>query len=242
MLTGGKLMRKREIPTMDVSLLKPFHGYQTSIIPVSSGYYFYLASWDRTPTQFPRFSNVWIVTPEDKRILFSDPRATSEIVCIYHEFHEIYGASIGIDWVAENQLYCRCKSLDDAYDLKVEFHVHESMASRLLLAIGSGPPTQLRMSRPIAAVSNFLVNLLVARGGSVLVGKTETGQPFYHGETERLFHVAGGSISLNGKDLGTFTSPTWSVEFGDAVPFARPVVKLGTLYIPFEQDMVDDSA
>jgi hypothetical protein len=46
---------------------------------------------------------------------------------------------------------------------------------------------------------------------------------------------------LNGEDIGTFTSPTWSIEFGDAVPFIKPVIKLGTLYIPFEQDMVGDS-
>lgn len=100
---------------------------------------------------------------------------------------------------------------------------------------------QFRISKAIVAVSNFFVNSLVAKGGSVLVGKTETGQPFYHGETERLFQVAGGSISLNGEDMGMFTSPTWSIEFGDAIPYFKPVVKLGTLYIPFEPDMVEGS-
>ena len=94
----------------------------------------------------------------------------------------------------------------------------------------------------MVAVSNFLVNSLVAKGGSVLLGKTETGQLFYHGETERLFLVAGGSLSLNGVDMGTFTSPTWPIEFGDAIPFFKPVVKLGTLYIPFEPAMVEDCA
>jgi hypothetical protein len=94
----------------------------------------------------------------------------------------------------------------------------------------------------MVAVSNFLVNSLVAKGGSVLLGRTETGRLFYHGETERLFHVVGGSISLNGEDMGTFTSPTWSIKFGDAIPFYKPVVKLGTLYIPFEPDMIEDSA
>ena len=227
---------------MDLSLLKPFHGYQSSIIPISSGYYFYLASWDRSPTEFPRFSNIWLVTPEDKRMLFSDPPATSGIVCIYHEFHEIYGASIVLNWASEKQLNVQCKTLDDVYELNVEFHLHEPLTSRLLVAIGSSPPTRFRISKSMVAVSNFLVNLLVAKAGSTLVGKTETGQPFYHGETERLFQVVGGSISLNGEDIGTFTSPTWSIEFGDAVPFVKPVLKLGTLYIPFEEDMVKDSA
>ena len=72
------------LTTRDLSSLKPYHGYQSSIIPLSRGYYFYLASWDSTPTQFSRFSNVWLVTPENKRFLFSDPPASSEIVCICH--------------------------------------------------------------------------------------------------------------------------------------------------------------
>jgi hypothetical protein len=226
---------------MELSLLKPYHCYQSSIIPISSGYYFYLASWNKTPTLFPRFSNIWLVTPEDVRMLFSDPPASSGIVCIYHEFHEIYGASIGLNWISENQLNVQCKSLDDVYELNVDIHLYEPLTSRLLVSIGSSPPTRFRLSKSMVTISNFLVNLLVAKGGSALVGKTETGQPFYNAETERLFQVIGGSISLNGEDIGTFTSPTWSIEFGDAVPFVKPVIKLGTLYIPFEQEMVKDS-
>jgi hypothetical protein len=227
---------------MDLSLLKPYHGYQTSIIPLSRGHYFYLASWDRTPTRFPRFSNVWLVTPKNNRILFSDPLASSEIVCIYHEFHEINGASIEIDWTTEYELHVQCESIDGGYKLNAEFLLNEPLTSRLLLAIGSGPPTQFRVSKTMIAISNFLVNSLVAKGGSALLGKTETGQPFYHGDTERLFEIVSGSVSLNGEDIGTVTSPTWVIEFGDAVPYFKPVVKLGTLYIPFEPDMVEDSA
>jgi hypothetical protein len=227
---------------MDLSSLKPYHGYQSSIIPLSSGYYFYLASWEKTPTDFPHFSNIWLVTPDDKRMLFSDPPATSGIVCIYHQFDEIYGAVIRLNWTSDNQLNVLCSSLDDIYELNVDLHLHESRASRLLVSIGSSPPTRFRLSRSMVALSNFLVNLLVAKGGSTLVGKTETDQPFYHGETERLFQVIGGSLSLNGEDHGTFTKPTWPIEFGDAVPYVRPVLKLGTLYIPFKQDMFKASA
>jgi hypothetical protein len=227
---------------MDLSLLKPYHGYQTSIIPLSKGYYFYLASWDRNPTQFPLFSNVWLVTPKNNRILFSDPLASSEIVCIYHEFHEIYGASIETDWITEYELHVKLKSTNKGYELNAEFQLSEPLTSRLLLAIGSGPPTQFRVSKTVIAVSNFLVNSLVAKGGSALLGKTETGKTFYHGETETLFQIVRGSVTLNGEDIGMVTSPTWSIKFGDAVPFFKPVVKLGTLYIPFEPGMVEDSA
>jgi hypothetical protein len=224
---------------MDLSKLKAYHGYQSSIIPLSSDYYFYLASWDRTPTEFSHFSNIWLITPDDKRILFSDPYASSEIVCIYHRFHEILGSSISLDWASENQLHIKCTSLDETNKLNIEIHLQESLLSRLLVSIASSPPTSLRVSKPIVAVSNLLVNLLVTKGGSTLVGKTETGQPFYLGEIERLYQVGGISVSLNGEDLGKVSSPTWPLEFGDGVPFGEPVIKLGTLWIPFEQDMVE---
>jgi hypothetical protein len=228
--------------SVDISRLRPFYGYQTSIIPLSSDYYFYLAHWIRNPTQFPQFSNVWLVTPEDKRILFSDPPASSDIVSIYHSFHEIYGASINVDWIQKSQLRVQCQSIDGAFDLDANFDVSDSLASRLLVAIGSGPPTPFRFSAAMNSISNFLVNTFVTKRGSVLLGRTETGQPFYHGETEFLYRVVGGSISLNGEEIGTPTHPTWSIDFGDAVPMFEPVVKLGTMYIPFEQEMVDPSA
>ena len=75
-------------------------------------------------------------------MLFSDPPESSEIVSIYHEFHEIYGASITVEW------------------------------------IGGGPPNAFRMSAPVLAVSSRLLNSLVAKGGAILTGRTETGQPF----------------------------------------------------------------
>ena len=227
---------------MDLSLLRPYHGYQTSIIPLSNNYYFYLASWDRTPTRFIHFTNIWLITPENKRILFSDPPASSEIVCIYHEFNEICGASIKLDLNSENKFHVQCNSESEAYKLNAEFQLAEPLTSKLLVTIGSSPPTRFRTSNFMIAVSNFLVNTLVARKGSAMLGKTETGQSFYHGETERLFRVVGGSVSLNGEDLGAITSPTWPIEFGDAVPFFNPVIKFGTLYIPFEQDMLGKGA
>jgi hypothetical protein len=125
---------------MDVSLLKPYHGYQSSFIPFTSAYYLYLASWDSTPTSYPSFSNLWVITPEDKRILFADPSGSSEIVCLYHDFHEIYEASISLDWASENYLRVQCASLDGDHELNAELYLHETLSSRRLLALASSPP------------------------------------------------------------------------------------------------------
>lgn len=223
---------------MDLSALKAYHGYQSSFIPFSSAYYLYLASWDSTPTAFSSFSNLWVITPEDKRMLFADPPASSEIVCLYHDFHEIYAASISLDWASENHLLVQCASLDGDYELNVEFHLQETLASRLLVALASSPPTRFTASKPVVAVSNFLVNLLITRGGSTIIGKTETDQPYYNGAADRVMLVQKGSATMNGKDLGHVSRPTWPVEFGDAVPTVQPVIRLGTLYIPYEEEML----
>jgi hypothetical protein len=86
------------------------------------------------------------------------------------------------------------------------------------------------------------VNQIVARGGSVIAGVTETGQPFYHGDTERLFQITACSAADNNVDLGGRSQPTWPITFGDAVPYVVPVLKLGTLYIPFAPEMIADRA
>ena len=227
---------------MDLSLLKAYHGYQSSFIPFSSAYYLYLASWDSTPTNFSSFSNIWVVTPEDKRILFADPPTSSEIVCIYHDFHEVYGASISLDWASENLLLVQCASLNGDHELAIEFYLHETLSSRLLASLASSPPTRFMVSKPMVATSNFLVNLLVTKGGTTVLGKTETGQPYYTGAADRLMLVKKGSATMNGNDLGDVSSPTWPVEFGDAIPSVQPVIKLGTLYIPYEEEMIENSA
>ncbi|MEJ2350146.1 MAG: hypothetical protein P8Y03_10210 [Anaerolineales bacterium] len=227
---------------MDLSLLKAYHGYQSSLIPFSSGYYLYIASWDSTPTAFSSFSNVWLVTPEDKRVLFADPPASSAVVCIYHDFHEIYGASISLEWASENHLLVQCASRNGHHELSAEFYLHETRWSRFLVALASSPPTRFMVSKPMLAISNFLVNSLATKGGAIMFGKTETGQPFYHGSADRLMLVKKGSAVMNGEDLGHVSSPTWPVHFGDAIPYVQPVIKLGTLYIPYAEEILEDNA
>jgi len=225
---------------MDLSRLKPYHGYQSSFIPFSSGYYLYLASWDSTPTRFPSFSNLWVIRPDDHRILFADPAESSQIVCIYHKFDEIFGASISLDWSSQNDLQVQCVSDDGSYSINMELELRTTRASRLLVALGGGPPNPITVSKPVSALLNFMVNLLVAKGGMRIVGKTETGQPFYNGATERLMLVQRGSAVSNAKELGHVTSPTWPVEFGDSVSSVQAVLKLGTLFIPYEEELEDD--
>jgi hypothetical protein len=227
---------------MDLSMLKAYHGYQSSIVPFSGAYYLYVASWDSTPTSFSSFSDVWVVTPDDKRMLFADPPASSEIVCLYHDFHEVHGASISLDWVSESHLQIHCASLSGANELNVELHLHETLPSRLLVALPVDRPTQLMVSKPVVAALNFLANLMVTKGGLTIFGRTETGQPFFVGSSERLMLVKHGSATMNGEDLGEVSSPTWPVEFGDAVPSVQPVIRLGTLHIPYENQMLEDNA
>lgn len=223
-----------EEKAFEISEFQEFHGYQSSIIPLSNGHYFYLASLDNNPTRFARFSNVWLVTPDDRRILFSDPPESSEIVSIYHEFHEIYGASIAVERIGSERFQVRCDSQEGGYELEARFYVRQPLRSRALVAVGGGPPNAFRMSGPVLAVSSLLLNALVAKGGAILTGRTETGQPFYHADAEHLYLITEGVVRLNGEELKVVPGPGRGIEFGDSVPYGKPVIKLGTLHLLYE--------
>ena len=75
-----------------------------------------------------------------------------------------------------------------------------------------------------------------------MFGKTERGQPYYNGTADRLMLVKKCSATMKGKDLGNVSSPTLPIEFGDAIPSVQPVIKLGALYIHYEEEMLNDSA
>jgi hypothetical protein len=226
---------------MDPSILKKFHGIQSSIIPLSSRYYFYLASWDNTPTSIPSFTNIWLISPDNHRMLLSYPPKSSEIVCIYHKFDEIIDSSISVEWTDENSLQINCRSIDGSKELMVDIKFKETLSSKILISLAAGPPTPLRVSNPMVKISDLLINKIVAISGSAFIGKTETGKPFYHGDTERILHITEGSAKYNGEYLGEITNPTWPISFGDAVPFFRPVIKLGSLYIPYEAGMLKEN-
>jgi hypothetical protein len=224
---------------VDISTLETFHGYQSSFIPFSSGYYIYLASWDTTPTRFSSFSNLWVITPDDNRKLYADPQGTSPIVCIYHEFDEIHDAAISVEHTSANQLFIDCASLNGEQIVKVDLTLAETLGSRLIAGLSSSPPTPMKVSKPVIEISNFLVNLLVAKKGSKIYGRTETGMPYYHGATDRLFTINQGSLNINDEEMGTVTNPTWSLTFGDSVPFYNSVIKIGNLHIPYNDDLLN---
>jgi hypothetical protein len=227
---------------MDLPNLRAFYGSQSSLIPFTSNYYLYFTRWDSTPTPFSPYANIWVITPENRRILFADPPASIEIACIYHNFDEVHGEAISLDWLPENHLQIHCESHDGEYELSVDFHLYETLSSRLLVAIASSPPTRFMVSKPMTALSNLLVNFLVTKGGLTVVGKTETGQPFYTGKADRLMLIKEGSATMNGRDLGDVSSPTWPIEFGDVIPPVRSVIRLGTLYLPYDEEMLKESA
>lgn len=221
---------------MDVSTLKEYHGRQSSLIPFSSQYYLYFTSWDSTPTDFPAFSNLWLISPADQRILFADPPETGEIVRIYHDFDEIHGASISLDWTSEEHLQMGCTSRDSSYNLEAEFELHETLAARLLISLASSPPTPFRVSGAMVRASNFLLNMFITRGGATIAGRTETGYDWYNASSDWVRIISRGSAALNGEDLGEVTAPTWPLAFGDFTPYQQAVVRLGSLYIAYGQE------
>ena len=225
---------------MDPTILKPFHGIQTSLIPLSSAHYLYLCRWDKTPVDFSSFSNIWLVTPEDHHTLFVDPAGVKRIPLIYHNFHALVEASISLDWESDNHLSVKCISLSGGQGIKLDITMRETLWSRSITGLSPAKPTPFLLSKSMAAVTSLLVNFLVTKGDMTLFGVTETGQPFYAGVSEKLKLIDHGSASVNGMDLGFITSPTWPLQFGDFIPCIQPVIRWGTLFIPYEENMYLD--
>ena len=132
----------------------------------------------------------------------------------------------------------QCVSADGGQELRIELDLEETLSARLLVALAGSPPTRFTTSKPMIAASDFLVNALVTKGGLTMLGKTETGQPFYNGATERLMVIRQGSATMNGEDLGEVSRPTWPLAFGDGRPCVQSVLKVGTLYVPYEEGML----
>ena len=118
-----------------------------------------------------------------------------------------------------------------------QMYLATARSSKLIVALAGGPPNPITVSKPVSAIFDFVLNLLVTKGGMKIVGSTETGQPFYHGAAERIMVVRAGSAKMDGKDLGVVSRPTWPVRFGDSGPCIQAAMKQGTLYIPYEQEL-----
>jgi hypothetical protein len=150
---------------MDISQLLPFRGLHTSLIHFSSGYAFRISDWASTPTEYGAFSNLWMVTAEDHRILFADPAASGNVVCIYHNFNEVHGASISINRPGQTDL-CLNMQAEDGAVLEMNLYLIENLTTRFITAISRAMPTSLALRDPMIRFADILMSKYIAKGNT----------------------------------------------------------------------------
>jgi hypothetical protein len=218
---------------MNTKRLLPFRGFLTPGLYFSSGYCLFLINFDSTPTEVGAYFEVWLVTPDDKRVLYVDPEAAGPIVCIFHQFDEVVGASLVSEWVDADTLHVRMKAVDDT-DLNVHVQLGSSRAAGILNALLKVTPRAAKLSRPMVMLSEIAINALLGLGWAKLAGKTETGKD-YLAEADKLAVVKEASARLNGVDLGALSRPRQPILFGDLKVPNRALLSFVTLNLEYEE-------
>lgn len=212
---------------MNKSLLRPFRGFFSPGLYFTSGYGMRLYNFTSTPTEVSAFFQVWMMTPEDKKILYVDPEAAGAIVSTWYNFDEVVGASISWEWSDPDTLHINVKAVDGTI-LDLHLVLGSSLATTILNTIVKITPQALMRTRPMLAISDISFNLLLGLGGVHIAGKTETGKA-YVTEADKLALVKKASAILNGEDIGTLTHPPKPIFFGPSRVANRPIFAFGTV-------------
>ena len=214
---------------MSKPTMRPFRGYLVSGMCFSSGHALMLLNFYSTPTVIPAYTEVWLVTPTDERILFVDPEPAGPLVAQYHDFKRIVGAQTKWTWPTPDTLQVDVQAKDGTA-LAMEVKLHSNVATGVLNTILKVTPRAILRTAPMVAVSDLSTNLMLGLGGLRIAGKTETGKR-YRDEADRLALVGSATAKLNGTDLGTLGSPAKPIRFGDINFGPRAACFFGDLYL-----------
>jgi hypothetical protein len=217
---------------MDISQLRPYSGLHSSLISFSSGHLFRISHWTATPTEFGAFSNLWMVTPQDRRVLFSDPAESERVLRIYHRFDEFSGAKISVERPAPLRLDLLMEA-DDATRVELHLRLERSLVTRFLVAVSRATPLGWKSSDPSIWLLDRLVSVFIARGEFKCASKTETGQPAFSADVDDLLLVKESHATVNGASLGNLSPPTRPVAFGDFATTPQASLAIGRLYLPY---------
>lgn len=191
-----------------------------------SGHCIWLLEFTSTPTRFDSYTELWIITPDGKRILYTDPEAATEEVLKYHDFDRTNGASITCD-TSHSQISVTMEATDGT-SLELTASASQTFGTRVLNTVIALTPAVILQSRMGTTISTLSLNLLLDANGLKVAGRTETDRR-YRLDAERIQQITDASVTLDGSDLGALDSPTRPIEFGDAKTTADALYVPGTL-------------
>lgn len=193
-----------------------------------SGHCIWLLEFTSTPTRFDSYTELWIITPDGKRILYTDPEAATEEVLKYHDFGRTNGASITCD-TSRGQIGVTMEATDGT-SLELTASASQTLETRVLNGVIALTPAVVLQSSVGTAISTLSLNLLLDANGLKVAGRTETDRR-YRLDAERMRQITDASATLDGRDLGTISPPDRLIEFGDAKTTADALYVPGTLHL-----------
>lgn len=214
--------------TQQNGTLGAFTGTFVPGLCFESGHCFWLLAFTDTPTRFNAYTELWIITPDGERVLYTDPGPAAAEVQKYHDFDEVNGASITCD-LSDNRVSVSMEAIDGT-ELELTAAAGQTLGTRILNTVIGLTPDAILQSNIGTAVSTLSLNLLVAANGLKVAGRTETNRR-YRLDAERIHQITDASGTLDGRDLGSLSSPNRSIEFGDAKTTADALYVPGTLHL-----------
>jgi len=218
---------------MNKSLLRPFRGFLIPGMYFSTGYCLMPLNFSSTPTNLGAYSEIWLITPEGKRILYVDPEAAGDIVCTFHHCHEVVAASLDWEWSTPEKLHIGMEAKNSS-TLDMQVILGSSLGTGVLNAVIKFVPQKLMMTRTVMAFSEICLNMLLGLGGLKIAGRFETGKAYVN-QAEHLAVVKEATAKLNGSDLGELTRPLKPILFGQFKVPNRALFCRGILHLEYAE-------
>lgn len=216
--------------------LAPFPGTFIPGVCFETGYCFWVIEFTATPTEFDSYTEVWIITPDGDRVLYTDPEAATDEVLKYHEFDRTVGATTAREQSDPRSVRVSMTG-DDGTELDLKLSLGQSVGTRALNAIIALTPEFFARSAFGTTISTLALNLLLDVNGMKVAGRTETGRR-YRLDADRLQTISDATSTLDGSDLGELTPPGRSIGFGDAKTTDDALCLSGDLFL--ERDNPSD--
>lgn len=220
---------ERSQETKTNRILQPFHGCFTPGICFESGHCLWMFNWFSSPTEFDGYSDIWLITPDEKRILYADPPEAGQAVETWHEFDLTVGAAISWSQTGEDIVECHLEG-EDGTTLDFRSELGSSTGTSLLNTMTSLTPQPILRTGFGETISNLSLAQLMDVNGLKVAGITDTEEP-YRVESDRLRIVTSATAAINGEDLGEITPPNRPIEFGDAITPDEPFFAFGNLFL-----------
>ena len=189
---------------------QPFHGRVLVGLCFESGHSFWLYDFESTPTGLGGYRELWIVDPDDRRILHYDVDGAAKEIARFHDWDVAVHSDMTWEWTAD----------------RIDIHVAGGDGSVIDLTATVGSSM---MSRLLTIAQRLLPGRLHQR---VFGAHTETGEWGYL-DTPTVQVVTQADASIDEESLGGIVPPEREIAFGEVKAMQEPFVYVGDLVLEY---------